>query len=113
MEHAPLVRGYRAFFALFDAEWNARAATGPIATKEETMTNSEQLQAAGWKYDEQQKRWTAPNGFLVELGFAEEVSTAWNPQDYPLENEQHCDQLELSNPDLGSGSRQRFRMTTL
>jgi hypothetical protein len=81
--------------------------------QEATMTNIEQLQRAGWKYDEQQKQWTAPNGFLVQHGFAEEVSKAWNPQDYPLENEQHCDQVELSNPGLGSGSRQRFRMTTL
>jgi N-acetyl-anhydromuramyl-L-alanine amidase AmpD len=82
-------------------------------TEEDTVNNIDQLKAAGWKYEEQQKIWTAPNGFLVQHGFAEEVSTAWNPQDYPLENEQHCDQLELSNPALGGGSRQRFRLTTL
>jgi hypothetical protein len=82
-------------------------------SQEDTVNTIEQLQAAGWKYNEQQKVWTAPNGFVVQLGFAAEVSTAWNPQDYPLENEQHLDQLELSNPGLGGGTRQRFRMTTL
>jgi hypothetical protein len=77
------------------------------------MTNVDQLKAAGWKYDDRTATWTAPNGFLVQHGFAEEVSKAWNPQDYPLENEQHLDQLELSNPALGGGTRQRFRLTTL
>jgi hypothetical protein len=81
--------------------------------QENTMTNTDQLKAAGWKYDESLRRWIAHNGFIVQLGFADEVSKSWNPQDYPLENEQHLDQLEVSNPSLGGGSRQRFRLTTL
>ncbi len=85
----------------------------PQMKQEETMSNADQLTAGGWKYDPQTASWTAPNGFLVQHGFAQEVSREWNPQDYPLENEQHCDQLELSNPALGGGSRQRFRLTTL
>jgi hypothetical protein len=85
----------------------------PLIKQENTVNNVDQLEAAGWKYDPQTTIWTAPNGFLVQHGFAEAVSAAWNPQDYPLENEQHCDQLELSNPALGSGARQRFRLTTL
>jgi len=87
--------------------------TTPIPTLENTMSNTDQLQAAGWKYDAQQKQWTAPNECVVVLGFADAVSKSWDPQDYPLENEQHLDQLEVSNPALGGGSRQRFRMTTL
>jgi N-acetyl-anhydromuramyl-L-alanine amidase AmpD len=80
---------------------------------EEPVSNADQLKAAGWKYDPQTATWTAPNGFLVQHGFAQEVCRQWDPQDYPLENEQHLDQLELSNPSIGSGSRQRFRLTTL
>lgn len=89
------------------------AAPLTMIEEEKTMNNRDQLQAGGWKYDEQQHRWTAPNGFVVEAGFAAEVSKAWDAQDYPLENERHLDQLELSNPTLGEGSRQRFRLTTL
>jgi N-acetyl-anhydromuramyl-L-alanine amidase AmpD len=82
-------------------------------TEEEGVNNIDQLKAAGWKYDEQQKIWTAPNGFLVQHGFAEEVSTAWNPQDYPLENEHGMQNLEVGNPSIGSGTQQVFRLTSL
>jgi hypothetical protein len=84
-----------------------------LSKENPTMTNTDALKAAGWKYDSQVKQWTAPNGFIVQMGFADEVSKSWNPQDLPLENEQSVSQLELSNPSLGGGSRQRFRMTTL
>ncbi len=81
--------------------------------EEEPMNTVEQLKAAGWKYDDQQKIWTAPNGFFVQHGFSEEVSTAWNPQDYPLENEHGMQNLEVGNPSIGSGTQQVFRLTTL
>lgn len=57
---------------------------------------------------------TASNGNKVVLGFRDYVlSHNWDPTNLPLENEQHADPLELSNPSLGAGSRQRFRWLTL
>jgi hypothetical protein len=68
----------------------------------------------GWTDDSSSGTLTAPNGFRVVRGFRRWVlSHPWNPEDWPLENEQGYSQIELSNPSLGGGTKQRFRMTTL
>ena len=52
--------------------------------------------------------------FDVVLGFRDYIlQHDWSPENWPLEDEQHLPQLELSNPALGAGSRQRFRLSTL
>jgi hypothetical protein len=57
---------------------------------------------------------TAPNGIPVVHGFRQWIlSHAWDSANWPLEPEQSVPQLELSNPSLGGGSRQTFRMTVL
>lgn len=67
----------------------------------------------GWSDDGKVLRAPGTN-IVVTLGFRDWIlSHYWNPDDIPLENEMHCDQLEIGNPDLGAGQRQRFRMTTL
>jgi hypothetical protein len=48
------------------------------------------------------------------LGFRDYIlKHDWNPDDWPLENESGVPQVELSNPALGAGTRQRFRLSTL
>jgi hypothetical protein len=52
--------------------------------------------------------------YHVVNGFRNWILThAWEPANIPLENENHVSQLELSNPALGAGQRQRFRTTSL
>jgi hypothetical protein len=58
------------------------------------------------------------NNFVVVKGFRDYVlqhlqDGTWRGDDVPCENEQSVKQLEQSNPGLGSGSRQRFRYSTL
>lgn len=68
----------------------------------------------GWQYDTAKKELTAPNGFKVVLGFCDHVlNNPWDPGNVPLENEAGVNPLEISNPGLGGGTRQRFRKTTL
>ncbi|GLV60769.1 hypothetical protein KDH_75880 [Dictyobacter sp. S3.2.2.5] len=67
---------------------------------------------AGWKDDG--TTLTAPNGKVVVKGFRDYILThGWDSDDLPLENEQGVAQLEVGNPGLGGGTRQRFRRTTL
>ncbi|GHO85793.1 hypothetical protein [Dictyobacter formicarum] len=66
----------------------------------------------GWKDDG--TTLTAPNGNPVVKGFRSYILThGWDSDDLPLEAEQSVSQLEVGNPGLGGGSRQRFRRTTL
>ena len=68
----------------------------------------------GWKDDPAKGILTAPNGPLVIKGFRDWIlNNTWEADNYPLENEHGCDQLEMSNPSLGPGTKQRFRKTTL
>ena len=56
----------------------------------------------------------APNGHKVVLGFREYVrSHEWTPDNQPLEDERHRDQVEWHNPSLGAGQRQVFLRTAL
>lgn len=66
----------------------------------------------GWKDDG--TTLTAPNGFVVVKGFREYVlQNAWEPYNWPLENEHAVSQEEMSNPSLGGGTQQVFRSTVL
>ncbi len=66
----------------------------------------------GWKDDGQTL--TAPNGVAVRLGFRDYVlSHGWDAGNYPLAPEQGVSLLEASNPSLGGGSQQLFRMSML
>lgn len=57
---------------------------------------------------------TAPNGYKVVLGFRGHVlNNPWDSDNWPLENESGANPIEVGNPSLGSGTRQRFRKTTL
>ena len=56
----------------------------------------------------------APDGTPVHLGFRDHVlANNWDPANIPLEAEQHLPILEQSNPGLGSGQRQIFRLESL
>ncbi|GCE28808.1 hypothetical protein KDA_42920 [Dictyobacter alpinus] len=66
----------------------------------------------GWKDDGNTLR--APNGQPVVKGFRSYILThGWDSDDLPLEAEQGANPLEISNPSLGGGTRQRFRRSTL
>jgi len=72
------------------------------------------LVPAGWRDDQERGVLHAPNGYVVIQGFRSYVlSHPWAADNWPLENEHHCEQLERSNAALGGGSIQRFRKTTL
>ncbi len=67
---------------------------------------------AGWSDDG--KTLTAPNGKIVVNGFRQYVlSHDWHPENVPLENEHGLSQLETSNPSLGGGTQQIFRLCVL
>ena len=56
----------------------------------------------------------APNNIAVVQGFRNFIlNNPWDPANWPVETEHGANPLELSNPSLGSGTQQRFRMTTL
>ena len=66
----------------------------------------------GWHDDG--KTLTAPNGHKVVDGCRIFVLTNdWNANDWPLQEEQARQSLELSNPSLGNGTQQIFRMSML
>ena len=67
---------------------------------------------SGWKDDG--KTLVAPNGVKVVQGFRDYVlAHAWHADNWPLESEHGATPVEISNPSLGGGTRQRFRWTTL
>ncbi len=56
----------------------------------------------------------APDGTPVTLGFRDHILNGnWDPANVPLEQVQHFSILEQSNPGLGAGQRQLFRMASL
>jgi N-acetyl-anhydromuramyl-L-alanine amidase AmpD len=57
----------------------------------------------------------APNGHTVVKGMRDYIlKHDWDASNWPVEDEQHdITPLEMSNPALGAGNRQRFRMGTL
>ena len=66
----------------------------------------------GWKDDG--TTLTAPNGIKVLKDFRSYVLTHnWQATNLPLEPQKQVAQLEVSNPALGGGVCQHFRMTTL
>lgn len=68
----------------------------------------------GWKDDGTSL--VAPNGHKVVKGFRNFILTnpkGWDPNDCPLQEEVGLKQLEISNPSLGGGSQQIFRMSML
>lgn len=57
---------------------------------------------------------TAPNGITVTLGFRDYVlNNNWDANNWPLEEAHAQDPLELSNPGIGNGTQQTFRMSVL
>jgi hypothetical protein len=66
----------------------------------------------GWKDDG--ITLTAPNGVPVVLGFRDFILThPWDPGNYPLAREEGRNPLEVSNPGLGAGTQQLFRLFPL
>jgi hypothetical protein len=56
----------------------------------------------------------APDGTPVKLGFRDHIlSSNWDPNNVPLEPEQHLVNVELSNASLGPGQAQTFRWKRL
>ena len=81
----------------------------PLSRKEMLPTQHVPL---GWKDDG--TTLTAPNGIKVLKDFRSYVLTHnWQSDDLPLEPQKHIAQLEVSDPALGGGDCQHFRMTTL
>ncbi|MGB8347343.1 MAG: C39 family peptidase [Ktedonobacteraceae bacterium] len=67
---------------------------------------------AGWQDDG--STLTAPNGHKVARGFrAYLLARHWDSEDWPLNEEEAAEPLEISNPALGAGTRQVFRQTVL
>jgi hypothetical protein len=67
---------------------------------------------AGWHDDGMTL--VAPNGKPVVRGFrAHVLASNWQPGNHPVEAEIEKPILELSNPSLGAGTRQRFNTCTL
>ncbi|TMC17094.1 MAG: N-acetylmuramoyl-L-alanine amidase [Chloroflexi bacterium] len=57
---------------------------------------------------------TAPNGIVVVRGFRDWIlNHPWDPNNYPLEAEHSANPVEESNPSLGQGTTQTFRLTRL
>jgi hypothetical protein len=56
----------------------------------------------------------SPDGTPVQLGFRDRIlNSNWDPANIPLEPEQHLAIVEQSNPSLGAGQAQTFRMDRL
>lgn len=90
-----------------DAEWESLLRYNQIWPMERT-----DMTPTGWKDDG--TRLTAPNGIAVVQGFRTYIlSHAWASENWPLEPEQSVLLVETSNPNLGAGTRQTFRMTVL
>lgn len=68
---------------------------------------------SGWRDDETVLY--GPNNIPVKMGFREWIliHPNWDNTDWPMQPEEHRNPLELSNPTLGEGTQQIFRMTVL
>lgn len=67
----------------------------------------------GWKDDG--NTLTAPNGKVVVKGFRSRILSDpnWQAVNMPLENEHAVTSEEMSNPELGGGTQQIFRLSVL
>ena len=66
----------------------------------------------GWSDDG--KTLKGPNGVPVVKGFRDYIlANAWDPGNWPLQPEEGRNPLELSNPALGAGTQQIFRLSAL
>ena len=100
--------------------WKSRPPAGFDPTQEKlpaTPTPPQPVVAvhmvpSGWKDDG--TTLFAPNGIPVVNGFRLWIlKGGWDSNNWPLEKEESVEQLELSNPSLGAGSRQVFRLGQL
>lgn len=86
----------------WDELWNYLGGNTPMTTTVPT----------GWKDDG--KTLTAPNSIPVVLGFRDFVlNNNWSADDWPLEPEHASSPVEQSNPGLGNGTSQLFRISRL
>ena len=78
--------------------------------------NNNMIVPKGWTDDSVNKILKAPNGIPVVLGFRDFILNAtnnWNADNFPLEAEHAANPVEQSNPSLGGGTSQTFRMCRL
>lgn len=92
--------------------WNELwAAIGPISGGGGTST---MIIPQGWHDDG--KTLTAPNGITVRDGFRALIlanGATWGKDNWPVEEEHEAKPLEYSNPGLGNGTQQLFRLGML
>lgn len=90
--------------------WDALIAG--INTNQSAQGGTTMTVPSGWK--DTGSVLTAPNNIPITDGFRTYVlSHAWDPANIPLEPAHGLSPLELSNPGLGSGTRQTFRWVAL
>src|SRR5579859_8113751 len=66
------------------------------------------------KWEDNGKELLAPNGKKVKEGFRKFIlDHEWDENDLPLTNEIEYENLELSNPAIGKGSKQIFNLSVL
>ena len=91
--------------------WLPRPAAGFDPTKDHVTPITPNV-PQGWQDDG--TTLTAPNGHKVKLGFRRYIlSTAWDANNQPLQEEVGLSPVEESNPSLGAGTQQVFTWTTL
>lgn len=90
-----------------DATWRQRMRAGDV-----WVMRKKSMVPNGWRDDG--TTLVAPNNIPVKMGFRNFVlNNPWDSGNIPLEAEHGADPVELSNPGLGAGTKQRFRTTTL
>ncbi len=92
-----------------DAEWAGLLQDEQLWILERMTMNTVPM---GWHDDGHTL--TAPNGHRVVFGFRDYIlAHNWDAQNEPLEEESGLNPLEGSNPTLGAGTRQVFRLGAL
>jgi hypothetical protein len=93
------------------ALWEYQQATGGYQQEVKNIVAMSKI-PQGWSDDGTTLR--CPDGTPVVLGFRQFVlNNNWNPDDIPLKPEYGANPIERSNPSLGPGTAQEFRMTRL
>ena len=95
------------------ALWEYQSAIGSYTSTVKEIVAMNKV-PVGWSDDAQTLR--GPNNEPVVLGFRDFVldpKNSWNPDDWPLGPEYADNPVEKSNPSLGDGTAQEFRMTRL
>lgn len=84
----------------------------PLQVKKGSVVSSTHI-PDGWKDDG--ATLTAPNGKIVVKGFRARIlsDANWQAVNIPLENEHGVSSEEMSNPSLGGGTQQIFRLSVL